>query len=65
MKDLTDPHNNQELFSNYYLNERLPGLQGLRTAEEFDEKIQKTDELIDQIVYRSYGSTEEENVGEG
>ncbi|MBS1264182.1 MAG: hypothetical protein MAG715_01384 [Methanonatronarchaeales archaeon] len=29
-------------------------------AEELDEKIQKTDELIDQIVYELYGLTEEE-----
>lgn len=29
-------------------------------AEELDEKIEKTDELIDQIVYELYGLTEEE-----
>ena len=29
-------------------------------AEELDEKIEKTDELIDQIVYRLYGLTDEE-----
>jgi type II restriction/modification system DNA methylase subunit YeeA len=29
-------------------------------AEELDEKIQRTDELIDEIVYELYGLTDEE-----
>nr|WP_240334646.1 hypothetical protein [Halorussus sp. MSC15.2] len=29
-------------------------------AEELDAKIEKTDELIDQIVYELYGLTDEE-----
>jgi len=31
-----------------------------RTAEELDEKIERTDALIDQIVYDLYGLTDEE-----
>ena len=29
-------------------------------AEEFDAKIEQTDELIDEIVYELYGLTDEE-----
>ena len=45
------PHVNSNLFSGHYLDER---------AEELDEKIQRTDDLIDEIVYDLYGLTDEE-----
>jgi len=35
-------------------------LQTKERAEELDEKIQRTDDLIDEIVYELYGLTDEE-----
>jgi type II restriction/modification system DNA methylase subunit YeeA len=46
------------------LNDVEDGLERYRQskerAEELDEKIRKTDELIDKIVYQLYGLTDEE-----
>lgn len=35
-------------------------LETVERAEELDEKIEKTDDLIDEIVYELYGLTDEE-----
>jgi len=35
-------------------------LETIERAEELDEKIAKTDDLIDEIVYELYGLTDEE-----
>ena len=45
------PYRNSNLFSGYYLEERVDGLEA---------KIQRTDDLIDETVYDLYGLTEEE-----
>ncbi|QSG11378.1 Methylase subunit of restriction modification defence system [Halapricum desulfuricans] len=34
--------------------------EAVERAEELDEKIQRTDDLIDEIVYELYGLTDEE-----
>lgn len=44
-------YTNSNLFSGYYLDER---------AAELEEKIERTDQLIDEIVYELYGLTDEE-----
>ncbi|EMA68809.1 putative restriction/modification enzyme [Halorubrum aidingense JCM 13560] len=44
-------YRNSDFFSGYFLDER---------ADELDEKIQRTDDLIDETVYELYGLTDEE-----
>jgi hypothetical protein len=71
------PYVNSNLFSDHYIDERLPdpddvadGLEryvdAKARAEELDEKIERADELIDEVVYALYGLTDEaiETLGE-
>jgi type II restriction/modification system DNA methylase subunit YeeA len=61
-------YRNSDLFSGYFLDERVDNVaDGLerytetkKRADELDEKIQRTDDLIDEIVYELYGLTDEE-----
>jgi hypothetical protein len=48
---VSPPYWDSTLFSGYYLEERVDGLEA---------KIQRTDDLIDETVYDLYGLTEEE-----
>ena len=50
--ELPDPDDVADDLANY--------LRTVERAEELDEKIEKTDELIDGIVYELYGLTDEE-----
>ena len=53
---------NRDLFSNYYLDEHLPETEGWDEVsdDDLDAKIEKTDRLIDEVVYDLYDLTDEE-----
>ena len=65
-------YRNSNLFSGYYLDERVDDLDDWESddlgnyletkerAEGIDAKIEHTDQLIDEIVYELYGLTDEE-----